>query len=105
MAKAKKIEKAPIHTEVVAPHVESIAPEKKPEVVKEIKPVIEIPKVFIPDTPAQMIEPVKQDISVPEQLKGENEIQFLQRILFIQEDGGFGRHLHTLIKERIKSLS
>ncbi len=79
------------------------------ETVEEIKePIIEeveIPKIYIPDVPAQMIEEKKEDISVPEEPKGETEIEFLQRILFIQEDGGFGMHLHKLINNRIKSLS
>jgi len=51
--------------------------------------------VYIPDIPAQMIE----------QPKKETEIEFLERILYKQEDGGFGRHLHPMIKERIKLIS
>jgi len=53
-----------------------------------------IPKIYIPDIPAQMVDTVK-----------ETEVDFLYKILHIQEEGGFGRHLHPLIKERIKSLS
>jgi hypothetical protein len=78
------------------------------EVTEEVtEPIIEeeMPKIFIPDIPAQILEPKKEDISVPEQPKGETEIHFLQRILMIQENGGFGRHLNGIIYDRIKSLS
>jgi len=78
------------------------------EVTEEVtEPIVEeeMPKIFIPDIPAQMVEEKKQDLSVPEQPKGETEIQFLQRILHKQEEGGFGRHLNPMIIERIKSLS
>lgn len=57
----------------------------------------EMPKFYIPDIPAQMLEE-----EVPEE---SDEIQFLRRILNIQNDGGFGRHLDRLILDRIKSLS
>ena len=33
-----------------------------------------------------------------------DEIRFLKGILDIQETGGWGRHLHDLINERIKQL-
>lgn len=68
--------------------------EKLPEEVISETPI------YVPDIPAQMI-----DISVPEQPKGETEIQFLQRILNKQHDGGFGRHLDDMINERIKELN
>lgn len=35
----------------------------------------------------------------------ETEVNFLKRILYIQESGGFGNHLNKLINDRIKSLS
>lgn len=54
--------------------------------------------VSIPDIPAQL------DVSVPEEPKGETEVQFLQRILNKQHQGGFGRHLDDMINDRIKSL-
>lgn len=66
----------------------------EPETVVEEPVKEEMPKIYIPDIPAQMVEPV-----------AETEVEFLYRILMIQEEGGFGRHLHPLIKERIKSLS
>lgn len=60
----------------------------------------------------EVIETVHEEItvkevvtSIPQEPKGETEIEFLQRILFIQEQGGFGRHLDRLIYDRIKSLS
>lgn len=56
----------------------------------------EMPKIYIPDIPAQMI------VQEPKQ---ETEIQFLYKILQIQENGGFGRNLDRLIIDRIKSLS
>lgn len=98
----------------MAKKVKSIEEEiKEPiiEVTEETtKPIIEaeIPKIYVPDIPAQMIEQIeekKQDLPVPEQPTGETEIQFLQKILIIQEEGGFGRHLNGVIYERIKSLS
>lgn len=63
-----------------------------------------IPKIYIPDIPAQIVteEPLKLQVSEP---KKETEIQFLYKILQIQENGGFGRHLDRLILDRIKSLS
>lgn len=33
------------------------------------------------------------------------ETEFLQKILFIQKDGGFGRHLDAMIAERIKEIN
>ena len=56
--------------------------------------------IYIPDIPAQMI-----DNSKPEEPSGETETEFLLRILNIQYEGGFGRHLDRIITERIKSLS
>lgn len=97
---AKKVK--PIEEEIKEPIIEATEETTAPIIVAEM------PKIFIPDIPAQIIEPIeekKQDLSVPEQPTGETEIEFLQRILFIQEDGGFGRHLHQLINNRIKSLS
>ena len=64
----------------------------------------QFPKIYIPDIPAQIVteEPLKLQVSEP---KKETEIQFLYKILQIQENGGFGRHLDRLILDRIKSLS
>lgn len=36
--------------------------------------------------------------------KESDEILFLRRILRIQDEGGFGRHLNDLINDRIKEL-
>lgn len=100
MAKAKK-EKV-VEEEIFEEQPTERLPE---EIVFEV-PLVDVMEqegvkhpVFIPDFPAQM------DNSVPEQPKGETEIQFLQRILYIQENGGFGRHLDKLINDRIKSIS
>lgn len=67
--------------------------------------ILRIKPTYIPDIPAQMIEPIKEDLSVPEQPKGETEIEFLRRILHKQHEGGFGRQLDDMINDRIKSLS
>jgi len=99
MSKSTK-PKEEIKVETAKPAVEHIV-----EVKNEQADSVEIPKIFIPDIPAQIIEEKKEDISVPESPKGESEIEFLKRILFIQENGGFGMHLHPMIKERIKTLN
>jgi len=41
---------------------------------------------------------------ITEVVKKETEIDFLNRLLHIQKEGGFGTHLNDIIKERIKSL-
>lgn len=64
----------------------------------------DIPKKYIPDAPAQMLteEPLKLQ---SEGIIAETEVEFLLKILQIQEDGGFGRHLNKVIHERIKLIS
>lgn len=94
--KLKPLEEDKIEEPIIETPVEPVI---EPESIIE-----EMPKVYIPDIPAQMVEPKKEDNSVPEEPKGETEIEFLQKILFIQEDGGFGMHLHKLINNRIKAL-
>jgi hypothetical protein len=74
----------------IVEHKEDEQPEQE-TVVEE-----EMAKIYIPDIPAQII------VQEPKQ---ETEIQFLYKILQIQENGGFGRHLDRLILDRIKSLS
>lgn len=64
-------------------------PENKPEVEQHL--------IYVPDIPAQAI-------SVIEEKPDTDEILFLKRIMQIQEEGGFGKHLHDIINERIKSL-
>lgn len=62
---------------------------------------------YIPDIPAQMIEePVvtKAEIDLAADTLESEEIIFLRKILKIQEEGCFGRHLNQLIYERIKEL-
>ena len=85
--------------------IEEVISETEVNPINELPVSEEMPKIYIPDVPSQIIEVKKQDDSVPEEPKGETEIEFLQRIMFIQEDGGFGRHLHQIILNRIKSLS
>jgi hypothetical protein len=66
--------------------------------------------VYIPDIPAQMdeVNPDNKSTTANAEIKmvvkKSDEVEFLERILNIQEQGGFGRHLHDLIYERIKSL-
>jgi len=91
--------------EVVVEEVKEIEPTV--EVIEEtaaepIAEELEIPTIYIPDIPAQMIETKTSEHETP---TVETEIDFLQRILNIQENGGFGRHLNGIIYERIKSLS
>lgn len=52
---------------------------------------------FIPDVPAQM-----EDVIVEEPML--TEVEFLNHILYLQDIGGWGKHLHPVIKERIKNL-
>lgn len=93
MAKAKKtkIEDEEIIEQHIMEDIEPTAEESEEGAVEK-----EMPKIYIPDIPAQMI------VQEPKQ---ETEIQFLYKILQIQENGGFGRHLDRLILDRIKSLS
>jgi len=93
MAKAKK----PVEEEIISEQLI----EQLPEEIKVVDPVPDVMEqegiknpIYVPDIPAQMVE-------VP---KKETEIEFLYRILQIQSDGGFGRHLDQLILQRIKSL-
>jgi hypothetical protein len=95
---AKKLK--PIEEEEIKEQIIEVTEEAEEPIVEA-----EMPKIYIPDIPAQMVEEKKLDLYVPEQPKVETEIEFLQRILFIQENGGFGRHLNGIINERIKSLS
>lgn len=44
------------------------------------------------------------DVIVTVTEKSLTEKQFLEKILHIQAEGGFGTHLNALIKERIKTL-
>lgn len=83
---------------VVEPSVEQ--PEIKEEIIEEVvikeeiepTPVFEqkgvTEPIYIPDIPAQMVEEEKES----------DEILFLRRLLKIQDDGGFGRHLNGIIK-------
>jgi len=95
MAKAKK--EKPVEEEIISEQ----PIEQLPEEIELVAPVPDVMEqegvknpIYVPDIPAQMIE----------QPKKETEIEFLYRILQIQSDGGFGRHLDQLILQRIKSL-
>lgn len=96
MAKSKKVvednkEETNIDEPVILP-----VPETEAVVEENEEPILEKP-VYIPDIPAQMIE---QDISN----KTETEVDFLLRLLKIQHQGGWGRHLDDIINDRIKTL-
>ncbi len=41
----------------------------------------------------------------PQAKAGESEAEFLKKILQIQHEGGFGRHLDFIINERLKLIS
>lgn len=60
--------------------------------------------ISIPDIPAQM-EEKKASNTVEHTDVVETEVNFLKRILYIQESGGFGKHLDKLINDRIKTLT
>lgn len=97
MARPKKVIEEPIEqSEVKEEQQEDVIVET--EVYKEEVPVLEqkgiVEPRYIPDIPAQMIEEEKES----------DEILFLRRVLKIQDDGGFGRHLNEIINERIKAL-
>ena len=75
--------------------------------VKQKEPIQEgiTNPISIPDIPAQMEETEKMsEVSVENIDVSESEVEFLKRILNIQHTGGFGRHLDTIINERIKSI-
>ena len=75
----------------------------KPELLhnaEELQSGIENP-VYVPDIPAQMIE---ESRTIEHTDVVESEVGFLKRILHIQHNGGFGRHLDDIINERIKML-
>ncbi len=101
MAKVKKVAEENIEQpDVIQEQPEITNDDVSENKEEEIIPETQVSEVInIPDIPAQM------DNSVPDEPKGETEIEFLYRILHIQEDGGFGRHLNGIINERIKSLS
>ncbi len=57
-------------------------------------------------TVTERVEIPNVEVSVPISTPPkETEIEFLTRLMKIQEEGGFGRHLDHIIVERIKSLS
>lgn len=80
----------------------SLTEEQPTEEVLEQPKEQEQEPLFVPDIPAQMEEPKVQKVT--EEKPDTDEVLFLRRILQIQEEGGFGKHLHDLINERIKSL-
>lgn len=85
-----------------------------PETVIEETPALDTPieTAFEGETEALpeevLFEKPLSEISKPVHVWGqsdkESEIDFLKRILRIQHTGCFGRHLDSIINERIKSL-
>lgn len=77
-------------------------PAENEEIIKtdDPAPPEEQEYVYIPDIPAQ----AKEENTVVHTDVVETEVNFLRRILYIQESGGFGSHLNKLINDRIKSL-
>lgn len=50
-------------------------------------------------------EPLEESIDSEIVITPESdEIVFLRKLMQIQEDGGWGRHLHSVINERINQL-
>lgn len=48
--------------------------------------------------------PSGEAISVEEVVPETDEVIFLRKIMQIQDDGGWGKHLHSVINERINQL-
>jgi hypothetical protein len=68
--------------------------------------------IFVPDVPAQMeeelqsVQIVEDKVEVVEVIEEveSSEILFLKKLLEIQHNGGWGRHLDGVINERINEL-
>jgi hypothetical protein len=91
-----------VEPEVVSAEPESILEETTDQIAEEVVIEPENEPVYIPEIPAQMEEEV---IPVVNEVKlVSDEIGFLQNILQIQRNGGFGRHLDGIINDRIKTL-
>lgn len=65
--------------------------------------------IYIPDIPAQMEKPqtvttTASNVVINTEISDTDEIVFLRRILQIQQEGCFGKHLDQLIYQRIKQL-
>lgn len=105
--KTKKQEEIKVE-EVIPTETESIIEEPAEPTIDEVEePVAEEPEptiepVYIPEIPAQMDEVVSP--IVVEEKPESDEVLFLQNILQIQRNGGFGRHLDGIINDRIKTL-
>lgn len=101
MAKAKKTIEPVIKEQIDdnIPSLHETTNDSEPIIVdeSESKTEEEDVSVYVPDIPAQAVEVKKEKPDT-------DEILFLKRILQIQEEGGFGKHLHDIINERIKSL-
>jgi len=54
---------------------------------------------------AENLEPEELNTETPDVKPETEEILFLRKILHIQHEGGFGRHLDVIINERIKELN
>ncbi|HRH55222.1 MAG TPA: hypothetical protein PLN38_17955, partial [Chitinophagales bacterium] len=90
MAKSKKLientEEQSSENILADKPVEEVLQNELSENIEESKPI------YIPDIPAQIIDQ-------PTDTKFETEVDFLIRILQIQEEGGFGRHLNKIIHD------
>lgn len=69
--------------------------------VKEVK--VEAPKLEA--TVTEKAVPIKAAIVENKSQKAENETSFLNRLLSFQHEGNWGRHLDTMILERIKLIN
>lgn len=66
----------------------------------------DMPFIYIPDIPAQMIEVNEPVLSEQVNVVNiESETLFLTRLMEYQNNGGWGRHLNPMITERLKILN
>ena len=94
MAKAtakKKDEVVEEQPEVTNAETTDTTTTEETDVVETVEEQPEKEYVYVPDVPAQMVTETA-------------EILFLRKILKIQHEGCFGRHLDTIINDRIKEL-
>lgn len=99
MAKASRKKTEEEITEPIVETIEEteISTETKQETIKE-------EPIFVPDIPAQVVEEVK--VVEPVVNSGiESETEFLIRLMNYQNNGGWGRHLNPMIKERIELIN
>lgn len=115
---AKIVKQKPEETTSIEPEVEQPSQESTIEsIAEEVVPVKEetLPEEVVFDVPVTEILPeetISQGQTISQTVQASevwgaspaNEIEFLKKILQIQQEGCFGRHLDAMINERIKIL-